>query len=298
MITQGGGRRYGLGDMTRGGSGSSTSTTRGTITTPGQTGTIGVPDNSQPYIPPDTPVSTNQAAANVFASIGVPATCFTVNTNTPGANFNQNVCTVPGTAPAYDAGLTTALSPAQVATIVGQERAASGGISSSVFDNQNNTIIGTPVSNSLVTTPASPLSLLGGATASPVGSGTVVQAVVQAASGGSSSGTPGTAATVASSSSSDWLSSLFAYLGGNQQSTQPTIGPGISYNDINPDGSAVQSSSSGTLTDIFSILDQGISVMGVNIPLWLLGVGGYFAFKAFSGGSSGQPARVRGITYE
>ena len=72
----------------------------------------------------------------------------------------------------------------------------------------------------------------------------------------------------------------------NSVNTPALFGPGISYNDINPDGTAVQSSPTGLLTDMFSALDQGVSIGGVNVPLWLLVAGGIGAVWAFGKGKT------------
>ena len=41
----------------------------------------------------------------------------------------------------------------------------------------------------------------------------------------------------------------------------------------------MQSSPKGIVTDIFSFLDSGVSIGGVNIPFWALGLAGIVTLK-------------------
>ena len=65
----------------------------------------------------------NQDASNVFGAMGLPATCQTIRTITPGANYSQNVCTVQGSADLHDANLTLNQSPAQIQAGLDYEKA-------------------------------------------------------------------------------------------------------------------------------------------------------------------------------
>lgn len=64
-----------------------------------------------------------QAASNVFGAMGYPATCQTIRTITPGANYSQDVCTVQGSADLHDAGLTLNMTPAQIQAGLDYEKA-------------------------------------------------------------------------------------------------------------------------------------------------------------------------------
>lgn len=231
----------------------------------------------------------NSQAAKRFADTGVAASCQTIQTQNQGGTYSQNVCTVPGSQQVYDANLTAAMTPQQIAAVLAQEYAVVGKptnllatpnspISTQVFNTPSNTALTSPV------------------TAVPV---TVIsdEALTPKVSYAPNTTTLPVNTPITSPQGNDWkdvfskwMETFTTTLTPKKEvvttNTNPTnsvataFGPGISYNDINPDGTAVQSSPTGVVTDIFSFLDSGVSIGGVNIPFWALGLAGFVTLKA------------------
>lgn len=251
----------------------------------------------------------NLVAATKLANVGVAASCQTVNTNNQGGNFNQNVCTVPGSQQVYDANLTAALSPAQLQAVLAQEFAVVGRPSSAVLATTPAAPIDSPVFNS-------PSNTAVNAAVSVVPTAVVSQAALVPTVGYSDSDivrtpistAPATTTTNGQNTSVSsgvdfvtWLkglvstpstsSSNVASSSSVTTTTSAASGPGITYNDINPDGTAVTSSTSGLLTDMFAFLDAGVSIGGTNIPFWFLTVAGLGAIWMFRKAGDSETGR-------